>query len=199
MNDTAETITAQNTTVTGCRHNCSRLPWLRRRERQGSMGPGARCSDRRTPQGSAQGAAGSESEAGRNILGGRGGRTARQPVVRQNVVIAEAVLLSAATPGRISTFELTLLFLRAITMVTAREAINMWVRWSPSAGLSPARRTLTAAVENRRFSTLTSRIPTHFHCGDLGPVSASVRQTGARLPRQANLRDRPGRAFSRSS
>ena len=39
MNDTGETITAQNTTVTGCRHNCSRLPWLRRRERQRSMGP----------------------------------------------------------------------------------------------------------------------------------------------------------------
>ena len=39
MNDTAETITAQNTTVAGCRHNCSRLPWLRRRERQRSMGP----------------------------------------------------------------------------------------------------------------------------------------------------------------
>ena len=39
VNDTAETITAQNPTGTGCRHNCSRLPWLRRRERQRSMEP----------------------------------------------------------------------------------------------------------------------------------------------------------------
>ena len=39
MNDAAETITTQNTSVIGCRHNCSRPPWLRRRERQRSMGP----------------------------------------------------------------------------------------------------------------------------------------------------------------
>ena len=37
MNDAAETITTQNTSVIGCRHNCSRPPWLRRRERQRSM------------------------------------------------------------------------------------------------------------------------------------------------------------------
>jgi hypothetical protein len=30
VNDTAETITAQNTSVTGCRRRCSRLPWLQR-------------------------------------------------------------------------------------------------------------------------------------------------------------------------
>ena len=39
VNDTAETITAQNTSVTGCRHRCSRPPWLRWRERQRSMWP----------------------------------------------------------------------------------------------------------------------------------------------------------------
>ena len=39
MNDIAETITAQNTNVTGCRRNGSRSPWLRPRERQCSMWP----------------------------------------------------------------------------------------------------------------------------------------------------------------
>ena len=39
MNDTAETITAQNTSVTGWRRNGSRPPWLRRCERQRSMWP----------------------------------------------------------------------------------------------------------------------------------------------------------------
>jgi hypothetical protein len=39
VNDTAETITAQNTSVIGRRHRCSRRPWLRRHNRQGSMWP----------------------------------------------------------------------------------------------------------------------------------------------------------------
>ena len=39
MNNTAETITAQNTSITGCRHISSRPPWLRRRVRQRSMWP----------------------------------------------------------------------------------------------------------------------------------------------------------------
>jgi hypothetical protein len=39
VNDTAETITTQNTSVTGCRHRCSRPPGLRWREQQRSMWP----------------------------------------------------------------------------------------------------------------------------------------------------------------
>jgi hypothetical protein len=39
VNDTAETITAQNTSVTECRHRCSRASWLWWRERQRSMWP----------------------------------------------------------------------------------------------------------------------------------------------------------------
>ena len=37
MNDTAEAITTQNASVTGCRHRCSRPPGLRWRKRQRSM------------------------------------------------------------------------------------------------------------------------------------------------------------------
>jgi hypothetical protein len=39
VNDTAETITAQNTSVTGCRHLWNRPPWPRWHERQRSMWP----------------------------------------------------------------------------------------------------------------------------------------------------------------
>ena len=39
VNDTAETITAQNTSITGCRRRCSRAPRLRWRQRQRSMRP----------------------------------------------------------------------------------------------------------------------------------------------------------------
>jgi len=39
VDDTAETIAAQNTSITGWRHRRRRPSWLRRRERQRSMWP----------------------------------------------------------------------------------------------------------------------------------------------------------------
>jgi hypothetical protein len=39
VDNTAEPITAQNTSITGCPRRCNRAPRLRWRQRQGSMRP----------------------------------------------------------------------------------------------------------------------------------------------------------------
>jgi len=103
-------------------------------------GAGARCSDRRTPQGSAQGAAGSESGACRNILSGRCARTARQS--RMRFVLAAPASQAVAVPVLVSVLPDTEAPTMFVQMTGAGTAPDSDIR---SAGVLAARATVPGA------------------------------------------------------